>query len=368
MAAAALGALVIGLFVLLITQADAPASTAPRGFDPGADRQKENELPFQQRQEDLRDATLRISALLDAVRDAGERVQNAPPVPADSPAVDAEERARLAKTLETTRYRMATFAQNELGSDMQIHGHPYFTEFLDELHAIGQPAVDVFSDLMFNSPYAMTRGTAALILSRMRHPAAVEPMVRAVRETLDGAAPPFREPFNQFTWNVRLYSVEGLAYADAPAAIPTLERVMREERGPNYAEEPRDRTRRLAARGLARLKQREGIDFLLSQYRDYPGDNQRRFEAVVLLSDLAEPALLPFFHEIVTRPQAENAADDYRIRTDALKAIENIDSRDSLPTLQVVRDTPARPVPHEEFDRRLATYAAAIRERIARKP
>jgi HEAT repeats len=226
-----------------------------------------------------------------------------PPPSAEAPSAPTEQAAlsRLRQYLEETE---GMGPQERRGRGRAL---------VDELRAMGEPAVTVLLQTLETGDNSRERRTAATLLGALQDVRALPALQEVLERDQD--------------LMMRRAAANGLRLLQMPETIPVFSTMLADKQDDRFV-------RMSAAYGLAQLGEAQGVTGLMQIFDEAEQDGRGRFVAFRALTSLNDPAALPLMRQLAV----SDADVSYRVA--AMRFLANHGDKEALPLLQLVLNSP----------------------------
>ena len=184
---------------------------------------------------------------------------------------------------------------------------------VDELRAMGEPAVTVLLQTLETGDNSRERRTAATLLGALQDVRALPALQEVLERDQD--------------LMMRRAAANGLRLLQMPETIPVFSTVLADKQDDRFV-------RMSAAYGLAQLGEAQGVTGLMQIFDEAEQDGSGRFVAFRALTSLNDPAALPLMRQLAV----SDADVSYRVA--AMRFLANHGDKEALPLLQLVLNSP----------------------------
>ncbi len=184
---------------------------------------------------------------------------------------------------------------------------------VDELRAMGEPAVTALLQVLETGDNSRERRTAATLLGALQEVRALP----ALQEVLE----------REQDLMTRRAAANGLRLLQMPETIPVFSAVLADKQDDRFV-------RMSAAYGLAQLGEAQGVTGLMQIFDEAEQDGRGRFVAFRALTSLNDPAALPLMRQLTV----SDADVSYRVA--AMRFLAEHGDKEALPLLQQVLNSP----------------------------
>src|SRR5262245_5733085 len=230
-----------------------------------------------------------------------ETVAPAPTAEVSSPSTEQAALTRLRQYLEETE---GTGPQERRGRVRVL---------VDELRAMGEPAVTVLLQTLETGDNSRERRTAATLLGALQDVRALPTLQEVLEREQD--------------LMTRRAAANSLRLLQMPETIPVFSAVLADNQDDRFV-------RMSAAYGLAQLGEAQGVTGLMQIFDEAEQDGRGRFVAFRALTSLNDPAALPLMRQLPV-PDA-----DVSYRVAAMRFLAEHGDKEALPLLQQVLNSP----------------------------
>jgi hypothetical protein len=180
---------------------------------------------------------------------------------------------------------------------------------VDELRALGEPAVTVLLQTLETGDNSRERRTAATLLGALQDVRALTALQEVLERDQD--------------LMMRRAATNGLRLLQMPETIPVFSTMLADKQDDRFV-------RMSAAYGLAQLGEAQGVTGLMQIFDEAEQDGSGRFVAFRALTSLNDPAALPLMRQLAV----SDADVSYRVA--AMRFLANHGDKEALPLLQLV--------------------------------
>ena len=184
---------------------------------------------------------------------------------------------------------------------------------VDELRAMGEPAVTVLLQTLETGDNSRERRTAATLLGALQDVRALPALQEVLERDQD--------------LMMRRAAANGLRLLQMPETIPVFSTMLADKQDDRFV-------RMSAAYGLAQLGEAQGVTGLMQIFDEAEQDGSGRFVAFRALTSLNDPAALPLMRQLAV----SDADVSYRVA--AMRFLANHGDKEALPLLQLVLNSP----------------------------
>ena len=184
---------------------------------------------------------------------------------------------------------------------------------VDELRAMGEPAVTVLLQTLETGDNSRERRTAATLLGALQDVRALPALQEVLERDQD--------------LMMRRAAANGLRLLQTPETIPAFSTVLADKQDDRFV-------RMSAAYGLAQLGDTQGVTGLMQIFDEAEQDGRGRFVAFRALTSLNDPVALPLMRQLAV----SDADVSYRVA--AMRFLAEHGDREALPLLQLVLNSP----------------------------